>query len=58
MSPPKVRESNAQKQNRLRTQEENVRAVQENVSDRTNSFVRRLRGRRSLITGAVTRRAG
>lgn len=53
MSPDMPVESNEQIQNRLRAAEENTRAIQEAVADRTSSLNRRLRPRKSILTGAV-----
>ena len=52
---PKIQESNEQVQNRLRAQEENTRAIQNAVSDRTNAYKRRLLPRKSLVTGRAAR---
>lgn len=52
---PRIAESNEQVQNRRRAESENTRAIQEAVQDRTNSFNRRLRPRRSIVTGRAAR---
>ncbi len=57
MKPKLPKESNEQVQNRIRAQEENLQAIQEQVSDRTNAFRRRLAPRRSIVTGATRRAA-
>ena len=55
MTPKKPVESQAQIQNRLRAEAENTRAIQSQVSTRSNDFSRRFRPRKSIVTGAVTR---
>ncbi len=53
--PKPQRETQEQVQNRLRAQADNLRAIQEAVSDRTTSFARRFSPRQSIITGNVAR---
>lgn len=59
MKTPKApKESAEQKAERLRAEQQQAQAIQQNVSDRTNLFARLVNPAVSLITGAVRKRAG
>lgn len=52
---PRPTESQEQIQQRQRAQAENIRAIQEGVTDRSAANFRRFNPRSSLISGAVRR---
>lgn len=56
MTPSQPKETALAKSQRQRAQAENVRSIQDSVSDRTKLYRKILSPRASLITGAISTR--